>query len=304
MPDELALAEHDAMAISAGITTTFVSLTDGIELGIRNRTTIRRLMPLLRHPALSARTRLHLRHETCACDGLEELLTWLEDGSIHLMSIADHVPDADDAVKLERFAASINRRDGGDPAAIVRLARSAAEQREAGRRNDATLAIAARRSGIPLASHDDADEAAVYESLARGISICEFPMTLPAARTAWSGGAAVLAGAPNLVRGASHLGLLSAAEGIGAGAVDCLCSDYHPASLFHAPFLAAERGLLPLAQAWRMVSSNPAAAVGLTHRTGSLSEGHDADLLLVEPPVAGRARLRAVYVAGRAVARY
>ena len=303
MPDHVALAEHDAMVLSAGITTTFISLTDGIEPGIRNRATIRRLMPLLTDPSFGARHRLHLRHETCASAGLDELIEWLDAGSIHLLSIADHVPEAGDHVQLERFAASVNRRDGGNPESIVRLAKDAALERADGRRVDAVLAAAARMRGVPLASHDDADESAVRDSLARGSAICEFPMTLAAARAAAAGGATVLAGAPNLVRGASHLGLLSAAVGISAGVIDCLCSDYHPASLFHAPFVAAERGVLSLAHAWRLVSANPAAAVGIGHRAGALSEGYDADFVLVEPPVAGRARLRAVYVGGRAVLR-
>lgn len=304
VPDALAFSEHDQAVVAAGITTTFISLTDGIEAGIRNRGTIRRLLPVIEADDQLARHRLHVRHETCAPDDLEELIGWIDAGRLSLLSIADHVPHADQPLKLKRFAESILRRDGGDHSAILALAEAAAARRAEGRQADRILAAAARARSLPLASHDDESPEAVAASLVMGASICEFPTTLAAAQAARAGGAMVLAGAPNLVRGSSHLGLLSAAAGIAAGAVDGLCSDYHPASLFYAPFIAVESGLLTLAEAWRLVSAAPAAAVGIGHRCGALAPGMDADVLLVRPGRGLHARLISVFVAGREVAHY
>ena len=59
----------------------------------------------------------------------------------------------------------------------------------------------------------------------------------------------VIAGAPNIVRGGSHSGNVSAAlSWCGSGAVDGLASDYVPASLLEAAFACvAEAGHHPAA---------------------------------------------------------
>jgi alpha-D-ribose 1-methylphosphonate 5-triphosphate diphosphatase len=107
-------------------------------------------------------------------------------------------------------------------------------------------------------------------------------------------------GAPNALRGGSHIGSLGAAEAVSAGVCDALCSDYHHPSLLHAAFALAARGSCPLPVAWHLVSAGPAAAAGL-HDRGRIAPGLLADLVLVEPgPVP---RVRGVWVGGREVAR-
>ena len=63
-----------------------------------------------------------------------------------------------------------------------------------------------------MASHDDATVAHVDEAMQAGAAIAEFPTTLEAAQAAHEYGLAVLAGAPNLVRGQSHSGNVPAAQ--------------------------------------------------------------------------------------------
>jgi alpha-D-ribose 1-methylphosphonate 5-triphosphate diphosphatase len=46
----------------------------------------------------------------------------------------------------------------------------------------------------------------------------------------------------------------------------------------------AGRGVLDLAKAWALVSTNPATAAGLTDR-GAIAEGLRADLVLIDPNV-------------------
>ena len=63
-----------------------------------------------------------------------------------------------------------------------------------------------------------------------------FPVSMEAAKAARARGMQVIAGAPNIVRGGSHSGNVSAADLVRAGAVDALASDYVPASLVEAAF--------------------------------------------------------------------
>jgi alpha-D-ribose 1-methylphosphonate 5-triphosphate diphosphatase len=65
--------------------------------------------------------------------------------------------------------------------------------------------------------------------------------------------------------------------------------------MMRAAFVLAERGVLDLAQAWRLISENPARAGGLTDR-GIIEAGKRADLLVVDPATS---RAVATIVGGR-----
>jgi alpha-D-ribose 1-methylphosphonate 5-triphosphate diphosphatase len=95
-------------------------------------------------------------------------------------------------------------------------------------------------------------------------------------------------GAPNVVRGGSHLGWASAAPLAERGLVTVLASDYHWPALLAAPFRLAARGKLDLAAAWALVSENPARALGLADR-GRLDPGLRGDVLLATPEGAAAA---------------
>jgi alpha-D-ribose 1-methylphosphonate 5-triphosphate diphosphatase len=87
-------------------------------------------------------------------------------------------------------------------------------------------------------------------------------------------------GAPNVVRGGSHSGNVSAQALAEAGLLDVLSSDYVPASLLHAAFVLHQRAGLRLPDAMRTVALNPARAIGLTDR-GEIAPGQRADLVRV-----------------------
>lgn len=113
------------------------------------------------------------------------------------------------------------------------------------------------------------------------MSIAEFPTTLDAARASHAAGLAVLMGAPNVVRGKSHNGNISATELANAGVLDVLSSDYVPFALIYAAFLLPERAdSITLPQAISMVTSRPAAAAHLSDR-GKIAIGKRADLVRV-----------------------
>lgn len=138
--------------------------------------------------------------------------------------------------------------------------------------------LAAR--GVIMGSHDDQTAEGRAEWRARGVKVSEFPETLAAAKAAVAAGEAVVLGAPNVVRGASHAGNVAAAELIAAGCCDALASDYHYPSPARAAWRCVELGLLDEAAAWRLVSDGPARLLGLTDR-GRIEAGLRADLVVM-----------------------
>src|SRR5690606_7005429 len=85
-----------------------------------------------------------------------------------------------------------------------------------------------------LLGHDPDDAQAIDDLVARGGAIAEFPTTREAARRAREVGLVSVAGAPNVLRGGSHAGNISAAELVREGLVDALASDYLPTGLLGA----------------------------------------------------------------------
>jgi alpha-D-ribose 1-methylphosphonate 5-triphosphate diphosphatase len=92
----------------------------------------------------------------------------------------------------------------------------------------------------------------------------------------------VILGAPNVVRGASHAGNVSAQKLIAEDLCDAMASDYHYPSPARAAWRVVEKGLCDETRAWKMLSEGPAAMLGLTDR-GRLEPGLRADLVVMEP---------------------
>ena len=137
-----------------------------------------------------------------------------------------------------------------------------------------------RGTTIALASHDDRTEAEIAENAADGIWISEFPVSMEAATAAKRAGMQVIAGAPNIVRGGSHSGNVSAADLLRAGAVDAFASDYVPPSLVEAAFQCSREERISLPSAIAMISDHPARMSGLPDR-GRLEIGFRADMVRI-----------------------
>jgi alpha-D-ribose 1-methylphosphonate 5-triphosphate diphosphatase len=131
--------------------------------------------------------------------------------------------------------------------------------------------------GLALASHDDRTVEEIAENAADGIRISEFPVTMAAAKAAKRAGMQVIAGAPNIVRGGSHSGNVSAAELVREQALDAFASDYVPASLIEAAFQCARSGMT-LPNAVALIADRPARLAGLLDR-GRIAPGLRADLV-------------------------
>ncbi|WP_119396291.1 alpha-D-ribose 1-methylphosphonate 5-triphosphate diphosphatase [Salinibius halmophilus] len=300
-PLNLALAANDADLISAGITTFYLSITDGFEPGIRSRQTVRQLIDTIEalRPELHCDTRIHIRHEQANTEDHGELISWLAEHRIDLLSLNNHVPPEGDDKRVQCFSDSLNRRLNMSDEQINQFIRQLHQQLPLGLEQSAELADVAQKQGIPLASHDDKDADDVAAAIARGVAIAEFPMTLDVATQLKAAGIAVLVGAPNLVRGGSHIGALGAGEAIQAQQVDMLCSDYYYPALFNAPFIAAQQGLCDFIQAWKLVSEAPAQALGIGNITGKIDIGFDGDLLLLNSLSGSPLAIEQVWVKGQ-----
>jgi alpha-D-ribose 1-methylphosphonate 5-triphosphate diphosphatase len=151
--------------------------------------------------------------------------------------------------------------------------------------NYAWLGSLARASQIRLVGHDPDSPEAIAALRDRGGSVAEFPTTIEAARAARDLGFPVVMGAPNVLRGASHSGNVSAGELVAAGLVTGLASDYLPSGLLAAALTLARTGPSSLPESVALVTSGPAGVAGLPDR-GRLAPGCRADLTLVDDTAA------------------
>jgi alpha-D-ribose 1-methylphosphonate 5-triphosphate diphosphatase len=309
-----ALVDNDRVMLASGITTAFLSLTDSPEPGLRSRATLRSVVDALPSGALrggalrsgaqvglelGVDTRIHVRHEILQTTDHEEFLQWISDGTVSMVSMNDHYPEGP-ADNVRRQAISLRSRINLPVEEIAEHILMSWSQRSLGETQLVAMIDCCRSAGVPLASHDDESEEQIRRNASWGVAISEFPASGELAALARELGAGVLLGSPNLIRGGSHMGRLSAADAIVSGHIDALCSDYHYPSVFRAPFIASSIASCELAEAWNLVSAGPARLAGISDRKGSLRSGSDADVLIVQPGSVepGSERLRSVWCGG------
>jgi alpha-D-ribose 1-methylphosphonate 5-triphosphate diphosphatase len=302
----LALDDNDAQLTVAGITTSLLSLTDSWEPGLRSRSTMLDVIAAVEgrrgaRPGPDVLT--HVRHERCNTADFDQLTELVSSGLVRLLSYNDHTPD--DSHTANAPTATQLARSGVSADQLLDMQEAAIGRRHLGKQHERHLAAVCDAAKCPTASHDASTRADLERDLALGVTIAEFPLSIPLAQEYRSEGIAVMLGAPNLVRGGSHLGNLQVSEAWAAGAADILVSDYHYPSLLQAPFELERLGLATLADAWQAVSTRPAELAGLTDR-GRLLAGQRADIVVVEPPRAnnGRwlpAKVRAVVADGHII---
>ncbi|MBN8892656.1 MAG: phosphonate metabolism protein PhnM [Rhodospirillales bacterium 70-18] len=304
-PSRSAMLAHDAQCAAAGVTTVLDALCLG-DLGFdkeRIKTFhdgVADLDALAHTGLLKSEHFLHLRCELPASDMMELLDPVADHPLVRMISLMDHSPGVGQYANLEAYR-KLRRKEGANEAFIERRIHELADQR-ARMRDPNRRALLARVAGldVALASHDDRTEEEIAENAADGIRISEFPVTMLAAQAARARGMEVIAGAPNIVRGGSHSGNVSAAELVRAGTVDAFASDYVPASLVEAAFICAEQAGITLPEAVALVTDRPARMARLADR-GRIAEGQRADLVRVRLHQ-GQPVVRQVWRAGERVA--
>jgi len=302
-----AIQAHDAQIAASGITTVF----DALRVGTDENATLTsgdmaEMADAIDRAVAEGRVRadhyIHLRCEVSASDVVEGFCKIETNPRLRLVSLMDHAPGQRQFADLDAYRIYYQGKLGlSDIEFAAFSARRLAESAKFAPQSRLAIAERCRVRGIAVASHDDATSAHVDEAIALGTSVAEFPTTVAAARASREAGLHVLMGAPNIVRGGSHSGNVSAIELLRLGVLDVLSSDYVPFSMLQAVFHLADQGAADLPDAIRLVSQNPAEAVGLTDR-GAIAEGLRADLVRVratpgEPPV-----VRSVWREGHRVA--
>jgi alpha-D-ribose 1-methylphosphonate 5-triphosphate diphosphatase len=301
-PVDVALVDSDRQAIGNGITTVFHATTWSWEPGLRSGDNARQLLEAIEtmRPQLSADTRFHLRHETYNLDAEAEISQWMADGRIDLFAFNDHMDSTVAGLAKPQKRNRMVERTGLSSEQFDDLVERVVCRAHDVPTSIARLSAAARRANVRMLSHDDETPAMRKSFRAQGVAIAEFPVNEETAREAADGGDFIVFGAPNVVRGGSHTGWTKASDMIAKGLCSILASDYYyPAQLLAAFRLAAD-GVLPLAEAWSLVSAAPARAAGLVDR-GLLGAGRRADVILVDDEKPLRPRIVAVIAAGRLV---
>lgn len=290
-PRRGALRERDAgmVAVAAelaanGITTAVLAQFWSWEGGMRGPDFAEEVFAAAASvaPTVPVDLRLQMRLETHYLEAFDRAEAMIECFGIPMVVFNDHLPH-------ERLAQSRRPqrltgqalKSGRNPEAHLALMQAL---HGASERVPAALdALCARLAdkGVAMGSHDDrtAEDRAAWRK--RGVRVSEFPETADAARAAREKGDAIVLGAPNVVRGASHAGNASALDLVADGLCDALASDYHYPAPARAARRCVELGLLDDAAAWALVSDGPARLLGLDDR-GRIAPGLRADLVIAD----------------------
>lgn len=286
-PAQAAVMAHDAQIVGSGITTVFDALRIGSVRGDEELpNNVKELAGAIRTAQdsnlLRAEHLIHLRCEISSSDVVDHLEQNLPREHVRLISVMDHTPGQRQFASLDTYRLYYQGKHGMSDAEMERFMQEQlnahALYSEANRRRIVEMC---RDRDIPIASHDDATLAHAAEAADDGMSIAEFPTSIEAAEASRGHGLKILMGAPNVVRGGSHSGNVSALALAKRGLLDVLSSDYVPCSLLHAAFMLAEQVPdVSLSQAVDMVTATPARAAGLQDR-GEIAAGQRADFIRV-----------------------
>lgn len=305
-PTAVALYELDKALASCGVTTMYHSLSFAEnEIGIRSN---RMAAAILRQvndmvDRLRVTTRVHSRFEITDKTAVPVLKELIEDHQVHLFSFMDHSPGQGQfrtVTSFKDYYGPVYKKTDAEMNELIAM-KLQVRNGEAQTYIDELLDLC-RVHGITVASHDDDSPEKIFWLEEHGIFLSEFPVNLETVHAADNAGVKTMLGAPNVFRGQSQSKNLNAREAIARGYGDILCSDYAPQTLLHAIFTLREVNLKTLPEAVAMASLNPARAVGIDDRTGSIEIGKDADLVLVGN---GRdfPRIQQTFVKGREVFR-
>ncbi len=281
-PEFPALLAHDAEIAAAGITTVYDALGVGDvdEAALRGKD----MSGLLdcfdqaeKASLLRVEHRLHVRCELPAPNAVRLFEPFLHNPRVQLLSLMDHTPGQRQWTNVEQARIYYTGKKGwSDEKFDYMVTESKTLQQRYAEPHRKFFLDHARNHGIPLASHDDTTPQHVAEAREAGIAVSEFPTTVDAARTARDHGIGIVMGAPNVVRGGSHSGNISATTLASDGLLDVLSSDYVPASLLSAAFILMDKCGFSVAQAVATISLNPARCVGLEDR-GEIAVDKRAD---------------------------
>ncbi|MCR6673438.1 alpha-D-ribose 1-methylphosphonate 5-triphosphate diphosphatase [Devosia ginsengisoli] len=280
-----AVQAHDAQIAASGITTVL----DAIRIGLDEDTDVsaeemrilaRAIRAGMDAGRLRAEHHIHLRCEVSAPDCLDSFLAIKDDPLVRLASLMDHAPGQRQFASLDAYKVYYQGKTKMSDAELDAFtARRNAQSVAHSSKHRRMISQLCHDQGIVLASHDDATRAHVEEAVDLGLHIAEFPTTLEAARASRQAGLSILMGGPNVVRGGSHSGNVSARALAEADLLDILSSDYIPFSMLQSAFSLADNVEgVSLSKAIQLVTKRPAEAAGF-HDRGEIAVGKRADFV-------------------------
>lgn len=282
---DLGLMATEAELASNGITTGTLAQFYSWEGGMRGPEFAGQVFKALEgvRPRIDTTLITQLRLETCMLEDYDAMVEMVARFDIPYVVFNDHLPHKELA-KGKRPAGLTGKalKIGRNPEKHLEILQMLHARRDQVPQAVAGLAGRFAKMGVRMGSHDEhtAQERNWWHDL--GVHCCEFPETIAAAEAARDKGDAIIMGSPNLVRGGSHKGNVSAMDVVAMGLCDALASDYHYPSMRRAAFLLSDGGLRDLAGAWTLISEGPARVLGLMDR-GRLEPGQRADLVVVDP---------------------
>ncbi len=304
------LVATEAELAANGITTATLAQFYSWEGGMRGPAFARQVFTALQEirPRLGTDIRPQLRFEFSMVEEYDAVLDMVGRFDIRYVVFNDHLPhEALEAGKRPPRLTGQALRIGKNPEKHLADLQTLYSGLDAVPEALALLMPMLAEHGVLMGSHDDHTRADRALWHGRGALVAEFPETVEAAEAAKATGDAVVLGAPNLVRGGSHKGNVSALDLVAMGLCDALASDYHYPSMRRAAFLLANGGVMSFAAAWGLISDGPARMLGLADR-GRLTPGMRADLVVLD---AARREICATlsggqvtYMKGEAAARF
>jgi alpha-D-ribose 1-methylphosphonate 5-triphosphate diphosphatase len=288
---QLSLRETEKQLIGHGITMMYHSLSlwanDLFEYKpIRDPKNVYKLVDAIHDTHTSKhllRHRFHARFEIDNVEGTEQLIRLIREQKVHLVSFMDHTPGQGQFRNLEMYRYTLKGYRGAlSDAELDGIIATHQNKDKLTWSKIAEISALAAEYEISIASHDDDTTEKIDLVRSFGTTLSEFPITMEVAEYARLQGMATMAGAPNVLLGGSHSGNLNAAEAIKKQAIDILCSDYFPAGLLNAVFKMHHQHGLELHDAFKLVTINPARAVGIDREFGSVASGKRADLIVLE----------------------
>ncbi|MEA2115760.1 MAG: alpha-D-ribose 1-methylphosphonate 5-triphosphate diphosphatase [Thermodesulfobacteriota bacterium] len=285
-PIRSAVVELDKKLTMAGITTMFhaVGFNDAAITGNRGTETAARIIRRIdeaNRDQLGVDNLIHARFEVTSFDSVSAIKELIENKCVHLLSVMDHTPGQGQFKSIEtwkRFHLPVYKLSDSQADEIIR--QKQLDQSRAYEVVKDLLAFAADHHLI-LLSHDDDTPQKIDLIEKLGITVSEFPLDVDVAAYAGEKGIATGMGAPNVVRGKSQSGNVSARDLIAEGACDFLCSDYHPTSMLQAPYTIHRELGINLNRCFDMVTKTPARLAGMDDR-GEIAAGRLADLSVIE----------------------
>ncbi|WP_244148971.1 alpha-D-ribose 1-methylphosphonate 5-triphosphate diphosphatase [Desulfonatronum thioautotrophicum] len=301
-PLDHACAQADKRNASAGITTVFHSLSFAqAELGVRNNLVAAQVLRAVHewNRCALVDNLTHARYEVTDTEAPELLLEMMERNELDLLSFMDHTPGQGSYRDVEAYRRFLAKTYKQSEQELDQLLESKLVNAKGALARIRGLAEDARKHNVALASHDDDNPEKIELMHSLGATISEFPVNIDTARAAKTQGLRTLFGAPNILRGCSHSGCMRALDAVLEGVADILCADYAPGALLAAVFKLREQAEMPLHEAVKLVTRNPALAAGLLDR-GGVAPNQRADLIAVRE-VGGQPLVERVWSEGRCV---